>query len=156
MPIKIGKWLAGIWKGITKIWDKAESSVKKLAPAAIAVVQNVKKFIESPVADVITALIPGDIDEKLREKLRQHLPELIIKMQLVEAVAGIEDSNEQLKTIFEKLKLSSNDAQNVFYHGLASLILEKLSDGKLSWSDATIISEYYYQHVHKPSITIVS
>lgn len=151
MPIKLGKWLAGIWKGISKLWNKAEEGVKKLAPIAIKVVQNVKTFMDSPVADVITALIPGEADDNLKAKLREKLPNIIIKMQLVETIAGIEDTNEQLKAILEKLKLSSNDAQNVFYHGLASLILEKLSDGKLSWSEATIIAEYYYKNIEKPA-----
>lgn len=149
MPIKIGKWLSGIWKGISKIWHKANDEVKKLAPVAIAVVQNVKKFIDSPVADVITALIPGNVDDVLKEKLREKLPDIIIKMQLINAVAGMEDTNEQLRVILENLKLSADEAQNVFYHGLASLVLESLSDGKLSWSEATVIAEYYYTHIEK-------
>src|SRR5205085_1190903 len=121
MHIKLAKWLAGIWKGISKIWNKAEDSIKQLTPIAIEVVQKVKLFLDSPVADVITALIPGNIDDVIKEKLREKLPDIIIKMQLIDSIANVEDTNEQLAIILEKLKLSSDEAQNVFYHGLASL-----------------------------------
>ena len=106
--------------------------------------------------DVITALIPGDIDDKINEKLRGFLPRLLLELQLVDSIANITDPNAQLQAILDKLKLSSDDAKNAFYHSLASLILQKLSDGKLSWSDAVAIAEYYYQNVTKPAVVAAS
>jgi hypothetical protein len=147
MPLRIGKWIRG-WrldKFFNRIFGSVNDFAKELAPVAIGVVQCVKKFVDSPIADVITSIIPGNIDDRLKEKLRAILPDVIIKMQLVDTIANIEDRNEQLKAILEKLKLSSDEAQNVFYHGLASLILEKLSDGKLTWTESVVIAEYYYK-----------
>lgn len=146
MPIKLKKWLTGIWIGISKIFHKAENEIKHLLPIVISVVENVKKVVDSPVADVATHLIDGNFDDIAKEKLREWLPKIILELHLIDTTIHLENINEQLAVVLAKLKLSSDAAKNVFYHGLASLILEKISDGKLSWSDAVIISEYYYQH----------
>lgn len=151
MPIRIGKWIKGIklWSGIKRIFKGLNAEAKKLLPIAIEVVEKVKMVIASPVADVITALIPGDVDDIIKEKLRVILPRLIMELAMVEAITDIENDDERLNAILAKIKLSSDDAKNVFYHGLCSLIIEKLSDGNFSWSDAVIVSEYYYLHFGK-------
>ena len=149
MPIRIGHWLQGIWIGISKLFHKVEDEVKKAIPVAINVVEQIKKVLDSPVADVITAIIPGDADDKLRAKLQLVLPGLILKFQLVAAIGDIADENEKFQAILKAINLSPDETKNVFYHGLASLILESISDGKLSWSDATAICQYYYEHEFK-------
>lgn len=151
MPIKIGKWIRGIklWSGIKKLISGLDKEAKKLLPIAIAVGENIKKVIDSPVADVLTALIPGNVDDVIKLKLRGFLPKLLLELHMVEAIANIEDENERLNAILAKIKLSSDDANNVFYHGLSALIIEKLSDGDFSFSDAVVVSEYWYTHFTK-------
>jgi len=77
------------------------------------------------------------------------LPGVLLDLKLVNSIANIEDPNEKLKAVLAQFKLSSNDTKNIVYHGLAALAIEKLSDGKLSWSDAVALSEYYYKNVMK-------
>jgi hypothetical protein len=144
--MSIKNFLSHLWQSIKTLFDKVEKEVKKDVVVAISVVQRVKAIVDSPVADVVTALIPGSADDKVKELLRSWLPKVIIELSLVESVANIEDQNAQLQAILDKLKLSSDETKNAFYHSLASLVLQKLSDGKLSWSDAVAIAEYYYQN----------
>lgn len=144
--MSLKNFLRHLWQSIKNLFDKVEAEVKKDVVVAISVVQQIKSVVDSPVADVITAMIPGELDDQIKQQLRKLLPKLILELGLVQSVANIEDQNAQLQAILEKLKLSSDDAKNAFYHSLASLILEKLSDGKLSWTDAVAISEYYYQN----------
>jgi hypothetical protein len=139
-------FLRHMWLSIKNLFDKVEAEVKKDVVVAITVVQQVKAVVDSPVADIVTALIPGNVDDQIKARLREILPKLILELSLVESVTDIEDQNERLQVILDKLKLSSDAVKNAFYHSLASIILEKLSDGKLSWSDAVAISEYYYQN----------
>jgi hypothetical protein len=139
-------FLRHMWQSIKNLFDKVEAEVKKDVVVAISVVQQIKTVVDSPVADVVTAMIPGQLDDQIKTILRNLLPKLILELSLVQSVTDIEDQNAQLQAILEKLKLSSDDVKNAFYHSLASLILEKLSDGKLSWPDAVAISEYYYQN----------
>lgn len=144
--MSLKKFLNNLWQGIKHLFDGIEHEIKVLIPIAINVVQAIKAFEDSAVSDVLTALIPGNLATDVQAKLREFLPKLLLELQMTEAIASITDPNEQLKAILAKIKLSSDDANNVFYHGLASLILQKLSDGKFSWSDAIAVAEFYYQN----------
>ena len=112
--------------------------------------------MDSPVDDIITFVIknaiPGSADDVLIDKInatvKEWLPKILIDLNIANAIANINDPNKQLQAILEQLKLSSNETKNIFYHGFCSLILEKLSDGELSWSDSTAIAEYYYKNLY--------
>lgn len=149
------KFLQKLWAGIVDLYDRLVGTSKKVVPLAINIVEAIKKVMDSPVDDVILEIIrlaiPGDADDKMIAKVKdiveKWLPEILLRLKLADSIAGIEDKNEQLKAILEQLKLSPDAVKNVYYHGLASLILEKLSDGKIQWADAVAISEYAYQHL---------
>lgn len=147
--MSLKKFLSNLWKGIKHIFDSIEDDLKKLVPIAIKVVEAIKTFDESIVSDVMTALIPGEVDDKIVQKLREFLPKVLLELNMIDAIAGITDPNEQLKAILARIKLSPKSSQDVFYHGVASLILSELSDGKFSWSDAVAVAEYYYKNEYK-------
>jgi len=151
------KVLKKLWSWIEKVFNGLNAKTKELVPVAINVVQAIKDFELSGTADVIefvvTKAIPGDADDKAiiagRAIVRKWLPKILLELQLVEVAANTDDLNEKLQLILQRLKLSSDETQNIVYHGIASLIVEKLSDGELSWSDAIAISEYYYKNILK-------
>jgi hypothetical protein len=149
MPIKLRKWLQGIWIGISKMFHKLEKETKELLPAVVKVVNEIKKVIDGPIADVITAIIPGELDDKLKDKLRAILPGVILKLNIIAAVNDLQDENEKLQAILAAINLSADETKNIYYHGLGALILEELSDGQFTWSDATAALEYYYAHIYK-------
>lgn len=151
MPIKVGKWLRGIklWSWIKKQFKGLNEEAKKLLPIAVEIVEKIKQGVEGPVGDVITALIPGSVDDAIRAKLKDWLPKLILQMALVESITNIEDEEERIKAVLDKIRMSPDELKNVYYHGLCALIIEKLSDGNFSWSDAVVVSEYYYTHFKK-------
>lgn len=144
-------FLHNLWQSIKHLFDKVEEEVKKEVVVAIAIVQQIKVIVDSPVADVVTALIPGTVDDQIKEKLREWLPKILLELGMIQSIANMTNVNDQLNAILAKLKLSSDDTKNAFYHSLASLILTKISDGKLTWSDAVAIAEYYYQNHVKNS-----
>lgn len=146
-----------ILRAIASIFKGLSEELKRLIPIAITVVQSVKTVMDGPVDDIILAIIkasiPGDADDKLIDKItvtvKEWLPKILLELKLVESINNIEDLNEKLKAVLNQLKLSSNETQNIIYHGLATLIIEKLADGKISWSDSIVISEYYYKNFVK-------
>lgn len=151
MPLKIGKWIKG-WrldlffkKNFAKISDEA----KKLIPIGIGIVNKFKELLDSQFGDVITDLIPGDLDDKLKEKLREWLPKLILKMDIANVTANIEDPNERLKAVLALFKFTDDEEKNDFYHKFGYRIIEFLADGNLSRSEAIILAETYYQFKHK-------
>lgn len=151
MPLKIGKWIKG-WKlgsWFKKQFRSISEEAKVLIPAAIAVTNQWKLFIDSPVADLLTALIPGNIDDAIKNRLREKLPTIIVKLQLAHAIAGIEDVNEQLKAILEVLKISPNESQDRFYHEFCYTTIEVLSDGKVTMGEASVLAQMAYDYIHK-------
>jgi hypothetical protein len=142
---------------IKSLWLKLTAEVKELVPVAINVVEGIKVVMDSPVDDVIAAVvkaaIPGDADDILIDKItaivKEWLPKVLLELKVIEGISDIKDQNEQLNAILAQFKLNSDETKNIFYHGFCSLILEKLSDGKVSWSDAIVISEYYFINIAK-------
>jgi len=116
-------------------------------------VQGIKEAMDNPASDILLQIIkraiPGSADDLLIDKItkvvREQLPKVLLDLKMIESVANIEDQNQQLQAVLAQLKLSSDQTKLIIYHGIASLILECLSDGELSWSDSIAISEYYYQ-----------
>ena len=149
----LGKFFA--W--VKKTYDSLGYKTKKLVPIAIDAVEALKVIMDSPVDDVLAFVIKsataGKLDPAIVDKvdttIKEWIPKVLFELNLIESIANITDQNAQLQAILAQLKLSSNETKNILYHGLSSLILEKLSDGNISWSDATAISEYYYNNFIK-------
>lgn len=149
--------LKKIWLFLAKLWNSLDALIEKYAPIATKVVEAIKNVNESTTGDIIETIlatvIPGNADDALiravREKLRKILPEIILKLNIATSVAEIQDPNEQLKAILAQINLSSDEAKNMYYHGLSALILQSLSDGKISWTESVQIAEYYYTNIYK-------
>ena len=142
---------------VLKIWDKADELVDIIAPVAINVVEQIKQVNESTAGDVIELIISkaikGTADNiiihQLREKLKTELPKVLEIMQTALNIAKVDDANLQVKQIIAAINLSPDEVKNVYYHTFAVLILEKISDGKLTWSESVMIAEYYYNKIYK-------
>ena len=144
---------------IKNLFNKIDDEAKVLVPIAINVVNGIKTVMDSPVDDVLVTLISmatkgtttPAIVQKVNDTIKEWIPKVLTDLVLIDSIAHITDVNEQLNAILAQLKLSSDATKNIIYHGLSSLILEKLSDGKLSWSDSVSISQYYYTNFIKKS-----
>jgi len=150
MPIRVLHWIRG-WrldKFFIRFYKTISKEAKVIIPAAIAVTNKLKDFIDTPVADIVTAIIPGTLDDTIKEKLKLVLPKVIMKLQLAQVIANIEDVNEQLIEILKILKLSPNDTRNNFYHEFCYTLIEVLSDGKVSMAEASLLANMYYEFEH--------
>jgi len=149
------KILSNIWNFVQKIFKKVDDKTKVLAPIAIKVVQGVKIVMDSPADNVLLFLadygLKGVVDpdtiKKVNDTIKAWLPKVLTELTMVNTIAGMADPNQQLQAIFANLKLSSNETKAIVYRGQAALILQKLSDGKLTLSEVGEIAEYYYQNI---------
>ena len=146
-----------VWGSIKEAFNKLPAKSKTALLIAVTIVDNMKKFVESPVADVMTALIPGTADDVVKERLRLWLPKIFIEMKLAEQCAGLTDPNEIVACGVKTLQQIGGDwisdsAKKNFYNSLAVLIGEVASDGKLTWDDLQWITKWYNDNVKKQSI----
>ena len=142
---------------IIQIWDKADELVERIAPIAINVVEQIKQVNESTAGDVIELIISKAIKGKaddlaikaIREQLRKRLPEVLEIMRLSMNIAKVDDANLQVKMILEAINMSPDAVKNAHYHTFCSMLLEKISDGKLTWGESVILAQYYYDNLFK-------
>jgi len=73
------KWPEFVGKLFTKIPDE----VKEKVSLAVKIVNSIKDFLESPTADLITAIIPGETDDNIKEWLRVFLPKLLERYNVI-------------------------------------------------------------------------
>lgn len=148
------KFLRKIWDSVKQLFQKVDKSVDQLAPIAINIVQGVKTVVDGPVDDIVAAIlkkaIPGVADDVIIDKVHQlvikYVPEVLGRLLMIQSIASIPNPNDQLQAIVKQLRISPDEQKNIVYHNLATLILEKLADGKLTWGEAAVISEYVYQN----------
>lgn len=143
---KIVDFITRLFTGISPILQKAVSIGATIA-------ENVKNFdTANPiVADLITQLIPGTVDDKIKQKLREYLPKVVIQLRLVEAAKGLKDPDEIMLAAVKVIQQMDGDYKSAFLHNLSIIAAQVAADGKLSWGDAVYLLEWYYQNKVKPA-----
>jgi hypothetical protein len=144
-------FLAKIWIGIKSMFAKLPKELKAAIHIGVIVVENIKTVIDSPLADVLTAIIPGQLDDRAKDILRAELPAILIKLRLVDEAWQAESENAVLLNAMHNLSQLAPDAQKAFFHNISILIAQMASDGKLTWSDGVYLQEWYYNTQFKPA-----
>jgi len=106
----LGKILASIielfasnWESFAvKLFKKIPDELKEKISIGIVIVENIKKFIESPAADFLTAIIPGDLDDKIKDKLRFILPVIWERYNLANQTKLKEEASHIIATNINK------------------------------------------------------
>ena len=154
---KLKVFFAKVELFIAQLWEKTDELVERIAPIAINVVEQIKTINESTAGDIIELIISkaikGDADDliirNLRAKLREKLPEVLEIMRLSMNIAKVDDANLQVKMILDAINMSPDAVKNAHYHAFCSLVIEKISDGNLTWGESVIIAQYYYDNLYK-------
>ena len=142
---------------ILNIWDRADELVERIAPIAVNVVEQIKLVNDTTAGDIIeliiTKAIKGQADDiivnQIRAKLKGKLPEVIEVMRLALSIAKVDDKNIQAKMVLDAINLSPDQIKNAHYLVFCSMLIESVSDGKLTWSESVMIAEYYYNKIYK-------
>ena len=142
---------------VINIYDKADELVERIAPIAVKVVEQIKTINETTTGDIIeliiTKAIKGEADDliirNLRVKLKEKLPEVIEVMRLALNIAKVDDKNLQAKMVLDAINFSPDQIKNAHYHTFCSMLIESISDGKLTWGESVILSQYVYDNLYK-------
>jgi len=144
-------FLKKIWTGIKSLFDSLPVEYQSAIHLGVIIVENMKKAIESPTADILTTIIPGDIDDKIKSVLRQQLPQLLTELKLADNCMELTDSTAIVNCAIQTLKDLNGDIKSAFLHNLAIFIAQIAADGKLTWSDGVYLLEWYYRNKFEPA-----
>jgi hypothetical protein len=141
--------LKKILNSIKKLFTDIPAELKSAIHIGVVIAENVKLFIDSPAADVLTAIIPGSIDDKIKDLLRSKLPLILSELKLVDNCVGITDPVQLTRCGINAIQNLNGDIKSAFLHNLSILIAKATADDQLSWSDGVYLLEWYYQHKYK-------
>jgi hypothetical protein len=140
----MGTIVGNFLRFIVKLFKGLSAKTKQLTPEIIQIVTNIKNFVDSPGCDFLTSVIPGTLDDKVLNILRQYLPKLLDILNKVESIAEIVDPNERMKAIVAEIQLSETDAKDILLHGIAGKLIQVTTEN--DWGKSALIAEAAYQN----------
>jgi len=70
-------------KFVASLWPKVPKELQEKVSIVIRVVENIKNFVDSPAADFITSVVPGDVDDNIKVWLRKVLADWKVKQDYI-------------------------------------------------------------------------
>ncbi|MEB2775249.1 hypothetical protein SYJ56_08010 [Algoriphagus sp. D3-2-R+10] len=127
------------WIGVSFDFLKDNSGV------AVNVTNKIKEIVESPLADIVTGIIPSDVDDKIKDRLRVIIPVVVDKLAILHGIVSVNEKNsDSIALIIEHLKLMNKDLRIDFWIRFAGELNIALSDGELSLSEGISLTQIIY------------
>ena len=147
--MSLQSFLNRIWNEIKALFSRIEPELQTAIHIGVIVTENIKNFVDTPAADVLTALIPGDADDVIKNLLRAKLPEILAELKLADSCSQLTDPEQITACAVKVLQGLDGDIQSAFLHNLSILIAQVAADGKLTWGDGVYLLQWYYENRYK-------
>jgi hypothetical protein len=141
--------LTKIWNEIKTLFNGIPAELKTAIHIGVVITENIKTFVDSPGADILTAIIPGDIDDEIKDWLRAKLPAVLTELKLADSCGNLTDPLQITQCAVSVLQGLDGDIKSAFLHNLSIFIAQIAANGKLTWGDGVLILEWYYQNEYK-------
>ena len=143
-------FITKIWGDIKTLFEAIPGEMKNAIHIGVQITENIKNIVDSPAADILTAIIPGDLDDEIKNLLRAKLPAILIELRLADSCGNLTEPLQITACAIKVLQGLEGDVKSAFLHNLSIFIAQAAADGKLTWSDGVAILEWYYQNEFKP------
>ncbi len=144
----MNKLIKKIVEFVKRLFGNINPYLQEAVSVGAEVAEKVKNFdTTNPyIGDIITALIPGTVDDLVKVKLREYLPKIAVQLRLVEATQGLTDPDQIMMAAVKVIQQMDKDYKSAFLHNFSIMVAKVAADGKLDWSDAVYLLEWYYQN----------
>lgn len=140
---------------ISRLWSSIKPDAEKALIIGMKITDAVKNAVNHPVADILTAIIPGDVDDKIKARLRDAAPKAIITLGLAQQCSNetdpakiIECASRTLQNI--KDSYLGEEAYGSLCDSFAVMMAQVAADGKVSWDDFKYVSKWFFDNVYYP------
>lgn len=134
-----------ILRFLGRIFRSLKALTEKWVHPAVDTVENIKRLVDSPIVDIATGIIPGDLDNRIITVLRAKLPEVLQVLQLSEKCLSLQKFDEIVLCAVDELKKRNPDGRAAAYHSIAAMLAHYASDGKITWSEAVMLAEMVFK-----------
>lgn len=154
-----------IFKKIANLFKKAETEVHKFVieisdfalghcKQAVSMLQAIKSGIDSDtfktLKDLVLTMVPGTTDDVIVNAivaiLDEDLPKACTALGIIYDAASKGTDVEKLAAIMQGISNTTTDKKAKIYTELAAKIATQLSDGKLSWNEIIVDTQYIYSN----------
>lgn len=129
---------------IKRILQQFDEYLDEHIDVALSVTTALKKFLISPVADILTAIIPGDMDNVIRQHLLVAVERAIDVLLISEKCRKQMDLGNKLLCLAEELQQRSPELRDALLHRLASLVAGELDGQRLKQSVYDLYTQAKY------------
>lgn len=130
-----------IFRFLQRLWTSSQALVKKYVRPSVEVVNAIKFIINSPVVPIITAVIPGSIDDVIAAQIKLHLPTVLKVLGYADECVHAGSGDAIFQCAISKIRLMKDEGRDAAFHSIASLLSKYLADGRLSWREALHLAE---------------
>ncbi len=135
---------------IKNLYGDTFELLRNKSGVAVKVTDKLKSVVESPFADVVVDLIPGDVDNAILTQLKVVVPKVAWKLSVAHGILQASDTNsDAIAKLIEKLKEMHPEARVAFWVLFAGEVNLALSDGKITLSEALTLSQLAYTEIKK-------
>ena len=113
---------AAIGNFLKILFGNTEKWINDNVTPSIQVVNNIKAIVDSPIAMVLTSIIPGQFDDLLRAKLSSGLQIAIDRLTNIYDITNESDEVIKLDKFTQWLKTLTPDTKNAIYKKIASIL----------------------------------
>ena len=118
-------------KKIAEISGKVDDAVKQYAGYALNISTNIKSILDSPVGDLVTAIIPGSWDNELKDKASKALAITVDALGLTKGIAEESDLNMKIKMFMSGLSDRSPEFKESQLKKVMDLLTKYMDGGRL-------------------------
>ena len=108
-----------------------DSYIDAHVDTALHITTEIKNILASPVADIVTSIIPGNVDDMIRTQLLLALDKAIQALNIADACKQYTDINDKLKCFVLQLQQKDPQLQDALLQKLASLVAGHLDGQRL-------------------------
>ena len=144
--MSLTNFLSKIWAEIKDLFMGLPVELKTAIHIGVLVTENIKNFVDSPAADILTTLIPGDADDMIKDWLRAKLPTILTELKLADSCGNLTDPAAITQCAVKVIQGLDPNIQSAFLHNISILVAQIAADGKLTWSDGVYLAEWYYKN----------
>lgn len=151
---KIKSWSTSAGTAIHKFVLEISEFALAHCQEAVSFLQAIKSGIDSDtfktLKTLVESLIPGTLDDTIINAvvaiLDEDLPKACTALNIVYDASSKSTDVEKLAAVMEGISNATTDKKAKIYTELAAKIATQLSDGKLSWNEILIDTQYIYNN----------
>ena len=128
--MNIKKFFSKILAFVGGLFTNLDEWIEQHVQPSIETVQRIKACVASPVGDLITALIPGDLDDKIRDCLLRNLSRAIDAMHVTHEIATAPDWTSKVAKLIEYMRSQSKPVRQALYKALSVELAKQSAFGK--------------------------